>query len=449
MATLKAIPGGQNGAVAATGVEPYGFDPAYERALVALCCRDRALFSRVGAQLDPKALGDKNAALLIKAAQAIAADVGEGPSSTLLVIQRLRAWREEGKVTHEQILAANEYLDSAEDAGLPDAAQVGTEAATVLKKRARRASAKKVLDTLSKGGDFRKLGEELAATERIGEAELTLGDTLHADVLDSIVASNSSTRFPTSSYEINSALGGGLPLGYTLFLGREKAGKSMVLSSIAADALWAGRNVAIATLELDATKQLERVIANLTSCTLDEVAHGAPLVRSRLNMLMPQMGKFTAKRFTPETPAAEITQWAERVEQSYGAKLDLLVVDYIDLVGSGKKGEDGDYKAQKIVGNIFRDHALNHSYCVISASQTRRQSGVGGKKLDVDDVADSMHKVRIADLVVAMRMDPEEKVNVDWYVILNRSGTDRVGTGDLPTNRAMAQMYPLSRETPW
>lgn len=445
--TLKAIPGGQSGAV--TSGEPYGFDPAYERALVAWCCRDRSVFSRVGTQLESKALGNKNATLLLKAAQAIAADLGEGPSSPLLVIQRLRAWREEGKVTHEQILEANEFLDAAEDAGLPDAAQVANEAAKVLKQRAKRGGLKKAMDAFAKGGDFKKLGEELAATERIGEAEMTLGDSLHEDVLDALAASNSTSRFPTGSYELNSVMGGGLPIGYTLFLGREKAGKSMVLSSIAADALWNGKNVAIATLELDANKQLERVLANLTSCTLDEVGHGSKLAKARLKQIMPQLGKLTTKRFSPDTPAAEITRWAERVEQEYGSKLDLLVVDYIDLVGSGKKGEDGDYKAQKIVGNLFRDHALTHQYCVISASQTRRQSGVGGKKLDVDDVADSMHKVRIADLVLAMRMEQDEKTNVDWYVILNRNGTDRVGTGDLPTNRAMAQMYPLSRDVPW
>ena len=446
---LKAIQGGQQGGAITSGVEPYGFAVEFERALITLCCSNRDVYSRVGAQLEPKALSEASAQHLLKAVQAIASEMGEGPSSTLTVAQRLKAWREDGKITHEQIKEAGAYLDAAEDAGLPNPAEVIKEAAIVLKKRAQRASVKKALDTMAKGGDFRKLGEEIAATERIGEAELTLGDSLHSNVLDVIAASNNSSRFSSGCTEFDHACGGGLPLGYTLFLGREKSGKSMVLSSIAADAIWRGKNVAIATLELDTHKQLERVLANLLDIPLDEIQGGSELSKRRYKQIENGLGKITAKRFSPETPATEITRWVERVQETWEAKVDLLVVDYIDLVGSGKKGEDSDYKAQKIVGNIFRDHALQHRYYVISASQARRSSGGLNKGLDVDDVADSMHKVRIADLVIAMRMNPDTKDMVDWYVILNRNGTDRTGTGELPTCRAMAQMFPVARPTPW
>ena len=117
MATLKAIPGGQGGAVVSSNVEPYGFTPDFERALIYLCCCNRDVYSRIGSQLDPKALVDATGVRLIKAAQAIAEDLGEGPSSLMTVVQRLKAWREDGKITHEQIREASEYLDAAEDAG--------------------------------------------------------------------------------------------------------------------------------------------------------------------------------------------------------------------------------------------------------------------------------------------------------------------------------------------
>lgn len=448
MATLKAIPGGQGGAVHVTGAEPYGFSAEYERALVTLCCSNREVYSRVGGRLDPKALDDKIGQQLLKAAQAIAEDTGEGPSSPITVIQRLKTWREEGKLTHEVVLAATDYLDAAEDAGLPDATELAKEVAAVLKKRAKRELAKKTLDVLAKDGDFAKLGQEMAASERIGESRVTAGEGLHDGLFDAFVAENSATRFPTGCMELDGIIQGGLPKGYTLFLGREKSGKSMVLSSIAAEALWHGKNVALATLELEPHKQLERVMANMLALPLYTIQTDSREPRRRYAMVKKQLGEIRTARFTPDTPVSEITRWVEQLRASLG-RLDLLVVDYADLVGSGKVGKDANgYTDAKVVGNALRDHALEHGYVTISATQGRRGSG-NGKPLDMDDAADSQHKVRVADLVIAMRMEPDDKSHVDWFVMLNRDGTDRVGTGSLPTEREMARMFPVSRYEPW
>lgn len=450
MATLKAIPGGQGGAVVSSNIEPYGFTPDFERALIYLCCCNRDVYSRIGSQLDPKALVDATGVRLIKAAQAIAEDLGEGPSSLMTVVQRLKAWREDGKITHEQIREASEYLDAAEDAGLPDAVEVIKEVALLLRKRAKKQTLHKAMDVYAKGGDFKKLGEEIAAVERIGEARGTLGETIHEGILDEIVAENTSTRFPTGSFELDRAIGGGLPTGYTMFLGREKSGKSMVLSSIASHAYITGKTVAVATLELATKKQIERIIANMTNCTLESVQTGSAQVRKRLKQITPRLGKLSVAMFSPDTPVGEITRWAERLPTEWGRKLDLLVVDYVDLVGSGRAGkEEGDYKAQKTVGNALRDHALQNNYCIISAAQGKRGSGGTARSLDNDDAADSMHKIRIPDLVIAMRMEPDQKDMVDWFITASRDGNDRVGTGPLPTARSVARMFPVQRDEPW
>lgn len=445
MASLKAIPGGQ----AATGVEPYGLVPEYERALIYLCCANRDFYARIGARLDPKALEDKNAVTLLKAAQSIAEDIGEGPSSPLSVVQRLRSWREAGKITIEQVKDAMDYLDAAEDGTLPAADEAIAEMSKTLKKRAQRENAKKVMDTLAKGGDFTKLSAEMAATERIGESRITMGETIHESILDEIVADNNATRFPTGCGELDHIVGGGLPVGYTIFLGREKSGKSMVLSSIAAEALWQGKTVAIATLELTGKKQIERVLANLLNCSLHEVQRGDPTVRRRLAQLNGQMGRLQVQYFSPDTAVADILLWVDRLRENLG-RVDLLVVDYADLVGAGRTGkEENDYKAAKVVGNTLRNHAIQHSYVTITASQGKRGSGTAGKPLDMDDGADSQHKVRVADLVIAMRMEQDQKDMVDWTVVGARDGADRKSTGPLPTDKAMARMFPVNRLEPW
>lgn len=449
MANLKAIPGGGGGAVVASAIDPYPFTEQFERAVAALCVTSRDFYARIGAHLDPKALRAPEAINLLKAAKAIAEETGEGPSAATAAIQRLRTWREDGKLTYEAVMAAVDYVDAAEDAGLPALEETINEVAGILKRRGKKELARKTIEVTTKDGDILKIADEARAIDRIGQSRQTLGESLSESLFDQIVADNAAARFPTGCMELDSITGGGLPRGYTLFLGREKSGKSMVLSSVASHALLEGKNVALATLELAPRKQMERILANVTALPLSVVQTDSSTVRYRYRMLGPRMGKLQVSKFAPDTPVQEITRWVDQLWDAWG-KVDLLVVDYADLVGAGKPGKDAsDYRDAKVVGNLLRDHAMQRGYVTISATQGRRSSGTNGKPLDLDDVADSQHKVRLADLVIAMRMDQDAKDMVDWYVILNRDGTDRVGTTALPTDRSMARMFPVNRREPW
>ena len=453
MATLKAIPGGQSGASTTTTASeaPYDFAPEFEAALVYLVCSDREVYSKVGALLSPKSLTDASAKLLVQAAQAVATDLGEGPNASVVVVQRLVGWRSEGKTTTEQVQAAVDYLDAVEDKGVPPAEATVQEAARILKRREEQRVLQKAMEVYAKRGDFSQIAKAAEAASRIGEQTHTLGTRLDASVFDELEALGKQDRLPTGCYELDHKLGGGLPRGLTLFLGREKSGKSMVLSSVAAEAYWRGRHVAIATLELSEALQKARVIANVTGVPIDEILAKSPQARTRYSRVVDGCGELRVRYFAPETPVADITQWVERLGEESGKPVDLLIIDYIDLVGSGKASKDeNDYKAQKVVTNRFRDHANGKGYVAISASQARRsQAAKGSKHLDSEDAADSMHKIRVPDLVIAMRMEADDKDHVDYFVTAARTGGDRVGTGPLPVFRAMGRMFPVDRGEPW
>lgn len=452
MATqLTAIPGGGGGAVVANAIEPYPFTEEFERAVVSMSCISQEFYSRIGAHLEPKALRAGIAVNLIKACQAIAEETGEGPSNATIAIQRLRSWREDGKLTYEQVMDAVAYIDDAEDCGLPPLEATINEVAKILKKRGKKDLARKTVDAVVKDGDMLKIAEEARAIERIGQSRATLGESLSESIFDQIVADNAAARFPTGCIELDLVLNGGLPKGYTLFLGREKSGKSMVLSSVACHALLSGKNVAIATLELEPRKQMERVLANITALPMQMIQVDGREAKRRFKMIQDRMGQLSVAKFAPDTPVQEITGWVDKLRDQWGGKFDLLVVDYADLVGAGKApGKDSsDYKDAKVVGNALRDHALLRNYVCISAAQGKRGSGMGGKSLDMDDGADSQHKVRLADMIIAMRMEPDSKDLVDYFLAGNRDGTDRVGTGPLSVDRAMARMFPVQRDEPW
>lgn len=447
---LKAIQGGAATAPVAAEAA-YDFAPEFTRALVRLACSSAEVYSRVGALLKPKLLGAPEAVQAMGAAQAIAEDTGVGPGSTSAVVQRLVRWRGEGRVTTEQIEAVVDYFDAADDAGLPSPEVAISEAAAVLRRREEQRVVQTAMEVYAKRGDFAAVAKAADAATRIGAAGHSVGTLAGADDFDLFAREGAKPRLRTGCLELDAKLNGGLPPGLTLFLGREKSGKSMVLSSIAAEAFYSGAHVALATLELSETLQKARVMANLTNVPIDDLLAGrSGHARNRYEKMRDRLGLLRVQYFSPDTPVADLLTWVDKCGEQAGRPVDLLVVDYIDLLGAGQKGADeGDYKAQKTVNNRIRDHANAKGYVAISASQARREQAKGGGKLDNSDAADSMHKIRIPDLVIALRMEPDQKDLVDYFVTAARTGGDRVGTGPLPVDRSTARMFPPCRDVPW
>ncbi len=129
----------------------YAFDPDFERAVVALCCERPRFYGRIGVALNPEFLRSPEAQLILKAAQSCARTSGRGPSSSLIVVQRIRTWVDDGKLTLADAHDAAEYLDAAEDKGLPPEDDVADEIAPLLRTRAQEELVRTALDSHGKG----------------------------------------------------------------------------------------------------------------------------------------------------------------------------------------------------------------------------------------------------------------------------------------------------------
>lgn len=441
--------GASAGAVKPRAAEqPYEWAPGFEAALVHLTCTSADVYAKVGALLEPKCLSTKAATLAVTAAQAIGTDLGRGPVSTVVVLQRLARWRDEGKVSHEQLNEVCALFDAAEDAGLPPPEAVLAEAAEVIKRRDSLRFVQRSMDIHAKHGDFNELAKEAARIAAIGTQAHTGGLVLDLAAFAAVKRINELNKVSTGCLEFDAVTLGGLPIGYTMFIGKEKAGKSLVLASLAASAWLQGGNVALATLELDEEWQVARVLSNLTGVPTRFIADGTRLKEAETlygEQFAKHVGSLRVRYFEPDTPAEQITTWFDEVAESTGRPLTLGVVDYSDLVGApggGAVGKtSGDYGAQKLVMRHLRGHARTHKYAGVSAAQATRGKSEDGE-LDLDQVADSKHKTRIPDLVIAMRMGADDKDFVDYYVAAARNGKDRQGTGKLPVDRDRCRMFP-------
>ena len=426
-------------------VKPYNLDPRFEAAVVTLACSKPRFYGRVGHALESEALASDASKLAVRAAQDIARTNGSGPQSALLVVQRCRRWMVDGKVTLEQVRAVADLFDDAEDRGLPNEDAVIAELAPVLAQRIRDVAVRAAIDSFGKGGDLAKVVELETKATRIGIADTSIGTILGAGSFEEMAALQRIERLPLGIAEVDAEIGGADRGGLAFFLGGPGDGKSMGLSHVSGYALLQGLHVACATLELPRAVQFARVKANLTGLSIDEVlTTRAEEARHRLEQMSHRLGRYVVQSFPAKVATVEdITSWVTLVEQQADRPVDVLVVDYADkLAAPAKRGDrDNDYKAAGYVYETLRLYAENTGKFLWTASQATRQKDKK-KKLDLSDSADSMEKVRVADLVITLNVSPDAN-EMSFFIAKNRTGKGRITIGPLPCDFAYGQIAPV------
>jgi len=428
------------------GVEPYGLDPAFERALVSLICQRPNLFGRIGTWIETEALGDASAQLLVQAAQLIASEVGSGPDSTLLVVQRLHRMLNAGQVTQEQINACSDLLDLADDFGLPDEAAVINEMVPTLRRRGEKTALYSAMDAFGKQQDLKKAVEQLGRVERLGTALFDTGIRVGAGSFESIRRLHGLARLPMDVPEIDTLLEGGLwrkALG--VVMAPPAGGKSIFLSHLAGAASRNGIRTAVATLELPEPIILARIKANLLGLPINDLLDGfLDEAQRRMEILSPHLGLCVVKEFAPKaTTVGDLTAWIKRVEDEIGDSIELLIVDYADKLGTGK--DESSYVAGGVVYEGLRYYAVENDKWVWTASQPRRSEKGARKRIELDQVADSMEKVRVADVVLTITPRNDGELLL-YYLAKNRMGKTGASIGPLPHDFACGRIAPVVRE---
>lgn len=428
--------------------DPYGFDPRYERQMVTLACSKAKFYGRTAYEVDPKLLGTPEATLAMEAARAIFADLKQGPDSLLVVIQRLQTWRYEGKVTHEQVIAVSDYFDAALDEGLASTESIEAELLKVLQRRLDKKVALAAADAYGKNLAFDKVTELLNQKTRLGVNDSNIGVRLGAASFKALDSLRALVRIPTGIMELDSFLDGGCPRGSLLvWIAGAGGGKSMALSHSAAHSTRGGMHVAYATLELPEAVVAARVKANLTGIPINAILQGGEEKARELLERIPNLGTFTVKEFTPHaTTIQDLVDWVKALEDDVGAPVDKLVIDYLDkCVSFATKAQAGnDYISMREVYERARIYGHETMKVIESASQSQGRTEKKSKKIDLEHTADSMHKVRVADIVVTNNYD-EETGEMGFFVAKHRTGNSRKMVGPLPTDFSCGQVAPVNR----
>lgn len=434
-------------------IVPYNLDAGFEKQVVTLACSSPRFYGRIGHALDPELMKLEPSKHALRAAHQINNDVGHGPSSGTMVIQRLRRWMADGKVTLEAIKEVAELFDDAEDTGVDPEDSVVAELAPLLRQRIRDEAVDAAIASYGKQGDLSRVVELETKAARIGQVDTSVGTVLGSESFDEIVKLKDLMRLQLGVMELDSTLDGGLQSGgLGILVGASGDGKSMGLSHISGVNLVGGLFIAYATLELPKEVVLARIKANITGVPINTMLNGdIEEARQRLESLAHKLGRLVVQEFSPKTTTVDdLKAWVDNCEAQAGRKIDLLVVDYGDKLGAkAKKGEQqNEYTGALAVFEGLRVYAHDRKIFCWTASQASRQKD-RKKRLDLNDVADSMHKIRVADLVITLNLrdDGTEEPMIVFYIAKHRTGKSRVEIGPMPTEYERGRICPIVEPT--
>lgn len=447
------VPGGSPTVATKPKVEPYGFTPEFERALVVLLCSRAKFNAMVCKYIDTEALASPLAKMAVQVTQAFVKEHGRGPDKAMIVIQRLRRWVTDGKITHQDVVAVSDYFDEAEDAGLPSEEDVLAELLPELRRREERDAIEASLDAFKKRGDVAAPMKRVEEVMLIGKVTHERGIVMGPASFDELERLKRIEKLPTGILELDDVLGGGVRRGSaSMFLAGATAGKSMALIQVANAAAMAGFHVAYATLELPIADTFARLKANLVNIPVDAIIDepktcGADAALATIMQTYP-FGSVVVRKFTPKiTTMRTLDAWIKQEELERGVKIDVLVIDYGDKMGSGDK--NAEVGGHVDVGNTYDQMFTwaskeDDPRWVWTASQSTRQKDKAKNKLVLDDVADAMGKVRHFDTVITLN-PRDDYTQMIYGLEKNRRGGHRgAEVGPLPVDFAVARIAPTT-----
>lgn len=411
-------------------VESYELDPDFERSVAVLCVQSQRFWGTIGYSVEPQALRIPECKLLVQAARAIAKELGTGPSSPTIAIQRMRRWRHEGKVTLEQI---NSCIDLLFEHTVPPEKEIISELRPVIQRKIQAEAVKKAIETYGKDGDFSEVTAIINKANRIGQVDTSIGMRLGITSLKEIERLRHLEKMSLGIPELDIVLRGGPPRGTeTVFIGPPGAGKSMTLSHVVSKNAILGMFCVVATLEVPEPVWVARVMANITDTPIDVIMDGDhKKLKKQITKLHPTLGTVIVKDFPAKlTTMLDIREWVKQVEAAEGYECDLIAIDYGDKMRSHSKDDQSEYSGQGTVFEDFRLFVHERKKWGITASQSTRRAGKEkNRRIELDDVADSMHKVRVPDLVITL--NPQED-QMAYHIAKNRYGKSDITVGPFP-----------------
>ena len=279
---------------------------------------------------------------------------------------------------------------------------------------------KRVEEKLLKGVDVDSVVDELGRVYRVVMSKSIVKSGMREEVLEGVldrmvgyvVEEREERRLLSGFMQLDVVLGGGFRQGsMVVWLGATSVGKTMMLVFQAVMFMLQGKNVLYISLEDSKDVVLERFDRLLFS----NVRGDAEGLRGRIELLR-SMGRVEVM-YVPRMLIDEL----EGLVEGLADDIDVLIVDYGDLLGVGRRSED--WVEQGEVFERMMRVADRYNKWVVTASQANREA-VDKKVLSLGNVGRSFRKVQVADYVIALSQTKEEEQQglIRLVVLKNKFG---------------------------
>lgn len=225
---------------------------------------------------------------------------------------------------------------------------------------------------------------------------------------------------------LDNAIGGGLRRKtLCLFAGPANTGKTLCLNDVASSLAFNGYNVLYLSLELSEDYISQRTDAKFAEVPMSEINVNPEFAikkaiarRDALKKENKKLGKLIYKEYSPnEICSNDIRGLLKNLEIKNDFKPDFVIVDYLRLVRpNGKTLSDNTYGRITTVCEELRSIGMLHNCCVLTASQTGRQS-YNTNEIGMQDLSDSIGIAQTADIIITL-LRPKE-MESENIMILN------------------------------
>jgi replicative DNA helicase len=208
-------------------------------------------------------------------------------------------------------------------------------------------------------------------------------------------------QISTGWSSLDRRLFGGMNKGeLNIFAGGSGAGKSLFLANLGVNWCLQGLNVIYLTLELSEELVSMRVDAMITGISTREIFKEIDDIEMKVRIIGKKSGAFQVKYMPSGKTCNDIRAYLKEFEVKTGRKVDVLLVDYLDLLMPiSKKISPADlFIKDKYVSEELRNLAVEKNCVMVTASQLNR-GAVEEVEFDHSHISGGLSKIQTADNV--------------------------------------------------
>jgi archaellum biogenesis ATPase FlaH len=194
---------------------------------------------------------------------------------------------------------------------------------------------------------------------------------------------------------------GGMNRGeLNIFAGGSGAGKSLFLANLGCNWALMGLNVLYLTLELSEELVSMRIDSMLTGIPTREIFKDLDHVEMKVKMIGKKSGQMQVKYMPSGKTSNDLRSYIKEYEIKTGRKLDVLLVDYLDLLMpiSKKISAENLFIKDKYVSEELRNLAVELNCVFVTAAQLNR-GAVEEVEFDHSHISGGLSKIQTADNV--------------------------------------------------